>query len=267
MKYYLLNVFTKDQINGNQLAAVFPEQELTQEKMQMIAREFNFSETIFFHHEDFKKFRIFTPKSELPFAGHPTVGAAWLLHHLGKVANTFTLEVKQGEVECSIEKLTYITYPGQPKVRNFEGNLEELLRLSNIEFLDTDSEKIRQIHVGPEFTLVPLKNRAALAQATPPLELSDKSIKAYYVFKDDENHYSVRMFAPGISVPEDAATGSAATALGGYLRDIQGMKKGEIIISQGSEMKRECEIHLRWAEKIQVGGAVKLWGEGTLLNL
>lgn len=267
MRYYLLNVFTKNFKNGNQLAAVFPEKVMEEREMQRIAREFNFSETIFFDPHDNNSIRIFTPNSELPFAGHPTVGAAWLLRFLGKEERNFTLKVKQGTIEVDVGEDTYITFPGNPIVTSYEGDLEGLLRESNLDLTDTDFEHIRVINVGPEFTLIPLNSRAALSQAVPPVNFHEKKTKAYYVFQTSDSEFAVRMFAPGISVSEDPATGSAACALGAYLRDVQQIRKGEIAITQGTDMKRECEIRLRWGEKIQVGGKVRLWAEGTLLNL
>lgn len=267
MKYYLLNVFTKYFKNGNQLAAVFPERELTQEEMQQIAREFNFSETIFFKHRSPTSIKIFTPNSELPFAGHPLVGAAWLMRYLGLQERNFNLEVKQGSIEVDVGEDTFITFPGNPKIRNYEGDLEGLLKESNLDFTDVEMEQIRVVNVGPEFTIIPLNSRAALSQATPPVNFHEKQTKAYYIFKVSDDEYAVRMFAPGISVSEDAATGSAACALGGYLREVAGLSQGNLTLTQGTEMKRECELKLRWKEKIQVGGKIKLWGEGELLNL
>ena len=267
MKYYLLNVFTKNLKNGNQLAAVFPEKDLTQEEMQQMAREFNFSETIFFGSKNPSYIKIFTPNSELPFAGHPLVGAAWLMRYLGLKERNFSLEVKQGMIEVDVGEDTFITFPGDPKIRNYEGDLEGLLKESNLDFTDVEMEQIRVVNVGPEFTIIPLNTRAALSQATTPINFHEKQTKAYYIFKVSDDEFAVRMFAPGISVSEDAATGSAACALGGYIREVLGMQKGKLTITQGTEMKRECELKLRWDEKIQVGGKIKLWGTGELLNL
>src|SRR5687767_474094 len=99
MKFYLLNVFTKNQTAGNQLAVVFPTTELSSEKMQSITREFGFSETVFITHpHEIPEIRIFTPGSEIPFAGHPLVGSTWLLRFLSYQKEDFKLKVKIGEV-------------------------------------------------------------------------------------------------------------------------------------------------------------------------
>ncbi|MFP5387007.1 MAG: PhzF family phenazine biosynthesis protein [Bacteriovoracia bacterium] len=268
MKYYLLNVFTKNKKNGNQLAAIFPERELTQEEMQVIAREFNFSETIFFDHQKKNKIRIFTPVSELPFAGHPTVGASWLLHYLAFFTEKkFQLEVPLGILDVEAGRETFITFPGTPHVKAYEGDLEELLQHSHVELTDIETEKVRRVNVGPEFVIIPVTTRAALGQAISPVNFHEKETKAYYVYFIDDEHVAVRMFAPGISVSEDAATGSAACALGGFMKEVMKKSSGKITISQGSEMKRECELKLQWGTSICVGGEVKLWGEGNLLDL
>lgn len=224
MKFKLLNVFTKNGENGNQLAAVYPDRELSDEKMLQIAREFNFSETIFILNNFV---RIFTPIGELSFAGHPTVGAAYLLK------KSFT--VPEGEVKVEISDTIYVTYPGRPVVN---GNV---------------------VSAGPTFTITEVSSENELRSLKlPSTPIPGKRL--YYFFKHDESHYSVRMFG----MREDAATGSAACALAGYLRDVQGIQKGNIRISQGKDINRECEIRLVWDDTIKIGGEVKEWGEGTL---
>lgn len=223
MKFILLNVFTKNGENGNQLAAVYLITELSDEKMLQIAREFNFSETIFIKD---KNVRIFTPIGELSFAGHPTVGAASL------IKDSFL--VPEGKVEVDISDSIYVTYPGQPVVK---GNV---------------------VTAGPTFTITEVQTEKELRD----LKLPSNPIpgnRLYYFFKHDDSHYSVRMFG----MREDAATGSAACALAGYLR-ANGQSSGKIKISQGKDINRECEIHLSWSDKIKIGGSVKVWGEGTL---
>lgn len=178
MKFVLLNVFTKNGENGNQLAAVYPERVLPDEQMLHIAREFNFSETIFITD---KKVRIFTPIGELAFAGHPTVGAASLIKD--------SFDVPSGKVEVEISDSIYVTYPGDPVVN---GNV---------------------VNAGPVFTITEVKTEKELRD----LKLPSNPIpgnRLYYFFRHDEHHYSVRMFG----MREDAATGSAACALAAFLR-------------------------------------------------
>lgn len=264
MKYYLLNVFTKNMKAGNQLAAVLLERDLKTEEMQAIAREFNFSETIFIKKGTTPEIRIFTPKSELPFAGHPTVGAAWLLDRLNIQRGSFNIKLPLGVVPVTAKgNEAFITFPAEAKISPYSGDLTALLKHTNVDLQDVDVEMIRVINVGPEFTLIPLKTREALREAVSPVTYNEP-VKAYFIHKDATDKFSVRMFAPVLSVIEDAATGSAACALGAYLRDLHQVQSTSITVSQGLEMDRECEIKLKVGESISVGGEVKLWAEGTL---
>lgn len=261
MKFYLLNVFTKEKKNGNQLAAVFPDKILSSEDMQRITREFNFSETIFFDSHDKQKLRIFTPVGELPFAGHPTVGGAWLLHHLKFAGEKFSLHVPQGELLAEVNESSKIRFPGKPEISSFTGDLTTLLKSSNVNESDVEFENVRSVNVGPVFTVIPVKTRAALTHAKLPAG-QIPGTRNYFYFKQDETHYSVRMFG----TREDAATGSAACALAGFLREVKKLSSGKIILSQGKEMDRECELHLSWNDHVFIGGNVNLWGEGTLIS-
>jgi trans-2,3-dihydro-3-hydroxyanthranilate isomerase len=264
MKFYLLNVFTKNGQAGNQLAAVFLESELPAKNMQSIAREFNFSETIFIKKGTVPEIRIFTPKSELPFAGHPTVGAAWLLDRLNIQRGSFNIKLPIGVVPATVKgNEAIISFPAEAKIRPYTGDLDSLLKHSNVSRDNVDVEMIRSVNVGPEFTLIPLKTREALKNSVSPVQFNEP-VKAYFIHKDANDQFSVRMFAPVLSVLEDAATGSAACALGAYLRDLHGVRSDRVIITQGTEMDRECEIRLKVDETISIGGEVKLWGEGSL---
>lgn len=264
MRYYLLNVFAKNGKFGNQLAAVLPENDdLPAETMQAIARNFNFSETIFFNRA-LTGLRIFTPKGELPFAGHPTVGATWLLHHLKLKPTSYTLDVKLGTLEVkATSKEGHVTFPGKAEIKDYKGNLTELLRQANVPEEVVDRAAIRNVNVGPEFVLIPVKTREALAQAVSPIGFSEP-IRTYLVHRERKDFFSVRMFSPVLSAVEDAATGSAACALGAYLQELHGVKSELITISQGKEMGRDNEIKLQVGDSISVGGEVLLWGEGIL---
>lgn len=260
MKFYLLNVFTKEKRNGNQLAAVFPEKNLSSEDMLRITREFNFSETIFFDSNDKLKLRIFTPVGELPFAGHPTVGGAWLVNYLKFAGEKFSLHVPQGELLAEVNGSSKIRFPGNPVVTSFSGDLSTLLKASNVNESDAEIENVRSVNVGPVFTIIPLKSQEALTEAKLPVQ--KPGTRTYFYFLQDSGHAAVRMFG----TREDAATGSAACALAGYLREVKKMSSGKLILSQGKEMDRECELHLSWNDSVYIGGFVNLWGEGTLIN-
>ncbi len=261
MNYTLLNVFTRGFQSGNQLAVVEVKTPLAAEEMQTIARNFNFSETVFV--TDHKNLRIFTPKSELPFAGHPTIGAAWWIAQQTK-QEKFALSLPLGLVPIRLEQnKVFLTFPGTPKVSAYTGDLQGLLESTNVSPSSVQEDWIRQINVGPEFLLVPLNSYEALKAARPPVGFPEP-VKCYFVFQEHPTIFHVRMFAPSLSVMEDAATGSAACALAGHCRDVRGIASGNVTVYQGQEMGRASEIQLSWDQLIQVGGCVEQWAQGQL---
>lgn len=261
MNYTLLNVFTRGAEGGNQLAVVEVKTPLKTEKMQAIARDFNFSETVFV--TEHKNLRIFTPKSELPFAGHPTIGAAWWIAQQTK-QEQFALSLPLGLVPIRMENARpNLTFPGTPKITAYEGDLKELLKATHVSEDQVQKDLIRQINVGPEFLVIPLNSRAALTQAKPPIGFPEP-VKCYFVFQEHPTIFHVRMFAPSLSVMEDPATGSAACALAGHCRAVRGIASGNVTVYQGQEMGRPSEIQLSWDQLIHVGGSVEPWAQGQL---
>lgn len=263
MKFYLLNVFATADINsGNQLAVVFPEKILPTEQMQSLARDFNFSETVFVY--DNYQLRIFTPKHELPFAGHPSIGAAWQVGQLVDRKH-FSLEVPLGvlavEVSGSGAKLTF---PGEPKIRAFDGDLHHVLKHCSVEATQVHTDLVRYVSSGPEFIVMPLRSHSALKKATPPVTTKDP-LKCYFIFQEDISTFHVRMFAPVLSVIEDPATGSAACALAAFVREVLKTPSGKATIYQGLEMNRPSLIRISWDEKeIHLEGTVFKWAQGEI---
>jgi trans-2,3-dihydro-3-hydroxyanthranilate isomerase len=261
MNYSLLNVFTRGEHTGNQLAVVEVTAPLSVERMQSIARDFNFSETVFI--TDHKNLRIFTPKSELPFAGHPTIGAAWWISQQTQQTQ-FTLSLALGLVPIRIEQgKVFLTFPGSPKISSYSGDLTGLLSTTHVPDAQVEKDFIRQINVGPEFLVIPLRSSAALRAARPPVGFPEP-VKCYFIDQEHSTIFHVRMFAPSLSVMEDAATGSAACALAGYCRDVRGVASGNVTVYQGTEMGRPSEIQVSWDQLIHVGGSVEQWATGKL---
>lgn len=263
MKYQLVNVFTTPEKNsGNQLAVVLAEKNLSTEEMQTIARDFNFSETVFiFDHYDL---RIFTPKHELPFAGHPSIGAAWVVSLLTRKKN-FSLSVPLGvlAIEASPEGAK-LTFPGSPIVKTFTGDLGHILKHCNVDPKNVHTSQVRMVNSGPEFTIMPLKNHSALKKAVPPVTTTDP-LKCYFIFQEDGQTFHVRMFAPSLSVIEDPATGSAACALAGFLREVMEEPSGNIKVYQGAEMGRPSELRVSWNKSgIHLEGLVSKWATGEI---
>lgn len=261
MKYYLLNVFSKGQNSGNQLAVVFQDGHLDFDQMLSIAKDFNFSETVFVEMKSSEpNIRIFTPKEELPFAGHPTVGTGWLLHHLKLVDSTFSMKAKLGMIPVVANADgSLITFPGEPKIHEYEGNIARAITACHISVDSVDHMNCRVVNVGPEFLILPVKDQMTLTQAALPGG-SPLGIRLYLVHETSPQTYNVRMFG----YKEDAATGSAACALAGYLKFQMKREKGSLTVFQGAEINRPSCIQLQWNESIQVGGKVTLWGEGNL---
>ncbi|ACB50908.1 putative phenazine biosynthesis PhzC/PhzF protein [Crocosphaera subtropica ATCC 51142] len=296
--FYTVDVFTNTMFGGNQLA-VFPNAEgLSTEIMQKIAAEFNFSETVFIFHSTVqnatKKLRIFTPSQELPFAGHPTLGAAYILGLTDDSIDKnddykIIFEEGVGLVLITIKFknqqpiYTELTSPQLPEFSDETPSIEELGSILSLKPEDfrNDNYIPQAVSCGLPFLFVPLHSRDALKRIKLNSDrwqqlLGNAWASSLYVFCfDPENEGSnirARMFAPGLGVTEDPATGSAATAFGGYLGIRETEKNGQFNwrIEQGFEMRRPSflEVTIEKIEekinKICVGGASVLVTQGTM---
>lgn len=295
-QYFLLDVFTDTLYGGNQLA-VFPDaRDITEESMQPIAKEFNLSETTFVlppenKNNDFKV-RIFTPAQELPMAGHPTIGTAFIMARkvrFDESASHFTmnLEEKVGlipvnlEVEDGVPNLVTMTQP-QPKFSDPVGTIEmwaELLSLS-VEDIDTGSP-IQTVSCGVPYLIIPVKSLAAVESIDFRVdvwkrirkELNPGFVYAYTLETVDNHDVHGRMFAPDTGILEDAATGSANGPLGAYLVKHGIICRGEqtkIVSEQGYEMGRKSLLYLNITKqdneitKVEVGGHCVIVGKGEI---
>lgn len=270
-RFYTLDVFTRDALAGNPLAVVLDSEGLNDHAMQSIAREFNLSETVFVRPPASPKsrasLRIFTPGRELPFAGHPTVGAAVLLAILdhggqhGHVA--FDLEEKVGLVPCAVEVTddglgkAVFTLPRLPQPLGEAANDIAIAHALSLKPGDIGFGLHRPAiyGAGVGFTLVPVPSRDVLAMARPDLTRWSKAIgpadhpNAFVYTRDvgDKAHsYRARMFAPDLGVMEDPATGSAVAAFAGAVMAFDVPEDGEhtLVIEQGYEMGRSSQIEL-----------------------
>ena len=280
-RFYTADVFTDRAFGGNQLA-VFPDARgLETARMQEIAREFNFSETAFvFPPEDAnhtRRLRIFTPGAEVPFAGHPTVGAAHVLAAVGEIPLTgdtthVVLEEAVGPVAVTIRadrgtpifaqlSVTKLPEAGPPPPASHR--LAQMLSLDASDLLGGQMPP-EAVSCGLPFLFVPLRSREAVARARLKLDLWEELLRGYwtdavFVFAlDPEREGSdvhARMFAPAFGVPEDPATGSACVALGGYLAGRHPRHDGTLrwVVEQGFEMGRPSILEV---EVDKVGGAV-----------
>lgn len=298
-KYYICDVLTETRFGGNQLAVLPQADGLSAEQMQKITREFNFAETSFVFPAKEKSHtrhvRIFTPAREVPFAGHPNVGTAFVLASAGefgeiKSSLAVIFEEEAGLVSIAIDAIDgkiascELTAPQPLSI----GKTIPAAAVASAVCLEPDDIVIRThppqvASVGLPFIIVELKDRAALGRAKIDMRgfetLRDTEgftpdIFLYTRTNEDGGEFDIRarMFAPLDGVPEDPATGSANCALAGLLAhcDKQPDENLSWRIAQGVEMGRPSTLIAR-AEKKEgkvrttwVGGASVLVSEGNI---
>ena len=276
-RFFTADVFTDRPFGGNPLA-VFPEAEgLGDAVMQKIAKEFNLSETVFVlppeASDHTRKLRIFTPGREVPFAGHPTVGSAFVLAACGLLSlegdeTRIIFEEGVGPVPVLIRSqggepvFSQLSAAQMPEFGPPPPSGEDLAAALSLDPGDLDPDFGPQaVSCGLPFLCVPLRSREALARARPRTDEWDRVIAsfwadlAYLFVPEPGGTLRARMFGPGYDVPEDPATGSAATALAGWLAHRDERPEGSFrwTIEQGIEMGRPSRIE---AEADKVGGSV-----------
>lgn len=256
LTYQIVDVFTDRTYAGNPLAVVLGGDDLSTEQCQALAGEFNLSETAFpMRSSDAADYRlrIFTPAAELPFAGHPSIGAAWVQRAVGAVfADTVVQECGAGLLpltwrpDGSIELTGGTPSVGDPLPDALATALIEAAGLP--EFACAAGLSARSASTGSAFTVVPV-DEGALTYARPAAEiaraLEGTGGHGLYLLAWTPGRAHVRMFAPSLGVAEDPATGSAATALGAYLAAEGLVEDGEtaFTVSQGAEMGRPSTLH------------------------
>jgi trans-2,3-dihydro-3-hydroxyanthranilate isomerase len=283
LDFYIVDVFAINKYSGNQLA-VFPEAgELAPAEMQQIAQEINFSESTFITGQPSAgayPVKIFTPAVELPFAGHPTLGTAWVIQkQLSKAVPMVELEYTAGRIPV---RFNYDQ--GQPEVLwmeqrspEFLGDLSaaQLALVLQIDPADIDaSYPISQVSTGLPFIIVPLKSLEAVQKAQLQLTayyqlIAGLQAKSILIFCPQtlhpENHLHVRVFTHALGIPEDPATGSANGCLAAYLvrNGYQGQSSINWQVEQGYEIDRPALLYLRAdPSKVEVGGRVVLVASG-----
>jgi len=293
-RYYTCDVFTETRFGGNQLAVLPEAVGLSTQQMQQIAREFNFSETTFVFPAragHTRHVRIFTPAREIPFAGHPNVGTAFVLASAGefgqiKSSLTVTFEEEGGLVSVAIHeavgKVTSceLTAP-QPLSFGKTLPVELVAAAISIDTKDvvTKTHSPQVASVGLPFIMAELTDRSVLERARinmsgfKALAAEDVMPDVYlYIRSSDDFDIRARMFAPLSGVPEDPATGSANCALAGLLAHYNEKSNGSFSwrIAQGVEMGRPSTLIARAEKKngvvqaTHIGGASVLISEGAI---
>ena len=248
---YVLRVFTRDGAGGNSLGVVTDILGLDDSKMQQIATGLGFSETVFLSWFEgvMPKARIFTPTLELPFAGHPLVGAAWVLINLGPI-DPGAIECPVGTVRIrQVDGLTWIDAAAGQPVKAVSPDLDQNLQLG-VSPLD-----MAQVLMPAPYLLLQVGRPDDVAAVGPSMVAGLGDV---YVWAWQEEGVSIRsrFFAPGLGVGEDPATGSAAVALASRLRDL-GQDRGNLTINQGEEMGHPSRISLVWDDVgTSIGGTV-----------
>lgn len=268
-RYRVVDVFTEAKLEGNPLA-VFPEASgLRDATMQKIAQELNLAETSFVlpptRPDCVARVRIFTPRREMRFAGHPTVGTSWVLLDEGVAPRTgFSLDELVGSVPIRVEeKLIWLKTP--PISFGREYSRAEVAAAVGLNVEDLLEAPPQWVSAGNPNVYVPLRNRDAVDRAS--LELaSQRRLQAgdepvcVFVFTPEETGAYSRMFAPEHGVAEDPATGSATGPLAAYMARYglcSGTVGTRLISEQGVKMGRRSLLHFLFtADGVEVGGSV-----------
>jgi trans-2,3-dihydro-3-hydroxyanthranilate isomerase len=294
--FQTLDVFTETALAGNPLAVVLDAEGLDDIRMQAIAAEFNLSETVFVFEPrnaiNSARVRIFTPKREMPFAGHPTVGAAALIAHLRagdlllRQDLRIVLEEPIGDVVCVARRrkgqalAAYFELPKLPeRLQGEPPSSAEIAASLGLEPGDIgfDGHEPSLFSAGAPYLFIPIRSLDAVGRAAPgAMPWATKDGPATFVYTREAagagSAYHARMFASAWGVVEDPATGSAAAAFAGVVQAFDHPRDGEhmLIIEQGFEMGRPSLIALGLVieagalASATIGGSVVIVGMGSL---
>ncbi|MCF2141852.1 MAG: PhzF family phenazine biosynthesis protein [Candidatus Lokiarchaeota archaeon] len=300
LKYYIVDVFAQERFTGNQVAVVVVESPLDEEIMLKIAQEMNFRETSFISSEPNTEghydVRIFTPKKEVAFSGHPTLGTAFVVNHFLsfgakkqislqlKSGVTFVeyMELKKnGSNFISKQKTILLSDQKEPEFGHiFEPVL--LSRVLGLEPAEIDNRfPIQEVFSGLGFIIVPIKTLQSVKNIQINVErynwlVQKAKAKVILAFCSDTEHSEhdihSRVFANYYNIPEDAASGSGSGCLGAYLIRNDYFQKNsiELHIEQGYEIGRPSLIVVR-AElqndqiQVNIGGRVILTAQGEII--
>ena len=287
-RYHLLDVFTDRAFAGNPLAVFVDPPELTPAQMQALAGELNLSESVFVRSGGSGgpwPTRIFTPSAELPFAGHPTIGTAVLLAELGLVHDAVVLAEPVGDVRVAVEQRGAVRgatlRTAQAPAFAEAPDRDVLAQALGLEVADLHTHLAPGTwSCGVPFCVVPLRGAEALARTqvdaatwTTHLEHTDTAA-LYPIAPLDEglDRWRARMYAPGLGIVEDPATGAAAAAAAGLLAASRQLRRGPLrwVVEQGVEMGRPSLLRVALdhdgaeASAVLVGGDAVVVGEGAL---
>jgi PhzF family phenazine biosynthesis protein len=273
--YRIVNVFTKGDsaFTGNPLCVFENGDSLDTERMQALALQFNLSETTFIlsSQRASARVRIFTPRYEMPFAGHPTLGTAHVCRALGLAADTLTLEMSAGIIPVQATGRRWTLQANEPGWREVQEQPSELAHM-----LGVAEREIRErplwVNTGTEQLIVPLATEAAVRRATLRADAVSHFKNASgagmaYVFAQAGERLIARFFfQQGAAVLEDPATGSATANLGGWFLAMGQPLPAKFEISQGEYAGRASTLylHIDAERRIRVSGDVLELGAGVI---
>jgi trans-2,3-dihydro-3-hydroxyanthranilate isomerase len=274
-QYMVADVFTGTPLEGNPVAVLTDARGLPPARMQQITREFNLSETVFVlpaEEGSDARVRIFTPAAELPFAGHPVLGTAYVLGAAG-AQETVRLETGAGVIRIDLTRENGQIVSGRmgqpiPELVPYD-RTSELLAALGVKSAELPVEAYRN---GPQHVYVALASEQEVAALRPDLgALGRLPANGAVCFAGDGRYWKARNFAPGLGVPEDPATGSAAGPLAVHLARHGRIAFGqEIEISQGAEIGRPSTLYARATgegdriDSVEVAGAAVVVARGEL---
>lgn len=292
MKFHILDVFAEEKYAGNQLAVVRDAASLSDDRMQKIAKEMNYSETTFILSDAPRDggydVRIFTPEEEVPFAGHPTLGTAFVIRNeiMSEAAEKVVLNLKVGQIPVTCgrgedgDEMLWMKQ-NEPTF----GDVLEPAWVASVLSLDEsdidDRFAVQEVSTGLPVIVVPLKSLDAAKRAKVQRDeyfelIAETQAKVMLVFCPEtyapENDLNVRVFCDYFGIPEDPATGSANGCLAGYLVKHRyfGNDRIDIRVEQGYEIERPSLLYLKAGRNrgqidVSVGGKVVMVAEGRLI--
>lgn len=290
--FYIVDVFAEAKYTGNQLAVFTNAANLSTEQMQQIAKEINYSETTFVTStqpvSEVYNVRIFTPKQELPFAGHPTLGTAYILQKeiIKSSVKKILLNLKVGQIPVKIDEHNssgeYLWMQQQAPTFHQIFDRHKIADVLRIESDEIDSRfPIQAVSTGVPFIIVPLKTLESVKRIQVNRDkyfelINSIDAKCILVFCPEtykqENDLNVRVFCDYLGIPEAPATGSANGCLAGYLVQHSYFNKSEINlrVEQGYEINRPSLILLQAEQKgttidVNVGGRVVMVARGEFV--
>lgn len=289
--FNIVDVFAEEKYTGNQLAVFRDAVDIPDTEMQRIAREMGYSETTYILSQERRDggydVRIFTPEEELPFAGHPALGTAYVIQReiIREPVGTIILNLNVGQIPVTLsyagESIDTLWMKQMPPTFSRTFDPDSISQALSLDKIEMDGKfPVQEVSTGLPFIIAPLRTLGAMKRARVDREkcrelINDTQAKAVLIFcpqtYNKQNDLNVRVFTDYYGVPEDPATGSANGCLAAYLVKYRYFGKGgiNIRVEQGYEIGRPSLLFLRAEDKqgeidVSVGGKVIMVAKGEL---